>query len=544
VSDVVESAEDGAQDDEADLEERSFLTQFRPELFIEHRGWRSLKRILTSRGGGSYGLAGPRGGGKTWMMEKALAEARENEGMGVWFPSPSEYEPTAFLAALSDVVAARYEEFYDKLTGRLTRAAFQRNLLLAMGGTALAYTAIVLLVSGAGEWLASSSVPLWFSPLNAFLLLAAIAGLTFVVMGFRGARRDRKGLGRLRRSAEELRRQVRYTVNATEGTELGLDGGFSGVKAGLKRVRTNQLVERPATLSSLIHNFRAFVEGVAEVVNGPVVIAIDELDKMSDAERVGQLFRDIKGIFEIPGAYFLVSLSDEAARALGLGAVRGRNEFNSSFYTVISLPPLPPAECAELLIQRNPDFDRTCGLAIGVLTGGVSREVARVAEAVRSEGEEDVTVEMTVRLALALELEAFAAQALETESGDGDAERARVRFFDFLEEVRVSLDAPQEVFSATLRAGWDLNHDSTRWQGGLNEEWRRLLVRLAVGWLLAACPAVLDEEIATAELQSIVSTTATSATVGRLRLEAFMAAKGLSYWPAVPAGAAEDGRVG
>lgn len=526
MSDVVEVPEQSSEglENGSTGEARSFLTQFRPELFVPHRSWRSLERILTSRGGGSYGLSGPRGAGKTWMMEKALREAKERDGVGVWFPSPSEYEPSAFLAALSDVVAARYEDYYDRRSGRLGRRALLRYFAFVGGGFALAYTAFALLITGTGEYLSHSGLS-WLTPFNVFLVIAIVVGLALLVQGFVGAIRDRKGLGRLRRKAEGLRREVRYTINATEGTEFGLDGGYAGIRAGLKRASSQQLVERPATLSTLIHNFRAFVEEMAEAVKGPVIIAIDELDKMSDAERVAQLFRDIKGIFEIPGAYFLVSLSDEAARALGLGAVRGRNEFNSSFYTVISLPPLPPAECAELLIQRNADFDRACGRAIGVLTGGVSREVARIAEAIDLKQEGDETVERVINLALALELEAFASQVLEADgSGDldgGDADRVRIRFFDCLEKIRASLSGPREAFAETLRSGWDLNHDSARWQESLQEEWRRLLVRLAVGWLIADRPAVLEDDEAAAELQSIVAVTATSATVGRLRLESF-----------------------
>ena len=84
---------------------------------------------------------------------------------------------------------------------------------------------------------------------------------------------------------------------------------------------------------------------------GPVLIAIDELDKMTDPDRMRALLRDVKGIFEVPGVHFLVSLSHEALRSLKLGAIDERNEFNSSFYTVLELPPLSPLDCEGLLWQ-------------------------------------------------------------------------------------------------------------------------------------------------------------------------------------------------
>ena len=523
----VEAPEDG--EPTGDDGKRSLFTQFRPEFFVEHPSWCSLEQILRAKRGGSYGLAGPRGAGKTWMMEKALREAEEENGVGVWFPSPSEYEPTAFLAALSDVVATRYEAYYDRLTGRLSRAALLRYFLFVGGGATLVYLAVILLITGVSEHLWRGDVPPWLNPLSVVLVLLAVLGGFLIVNGFIGFVRDRQGRGRVRREAQDLRRQVRYTVSTTENTELGLKGGYSGIGASLKRAHERQMVERPATLSSLIHNFRDFVEAMADAVDGSVVIAIDELDKMSDASRVAQLFRDIKGIFEIPGAYFLVSLSDEAARALGLGAVRSRNEFNSSFYTVISLPPLSPAECLGLLSLRDPGFDEVCGLAIGVLTGGVSREVTRVAELVRSQAGPTDSVNETVRLAIGEELDAFADRVLEANTvggnsaiGDGD----RVRFFDSLGKARKAL-VGEAAIADVASAGWELNGESIGWNELFAEEWRRVLLRLAVAWLIAEHPELLEDADATRELQQVVKTAAASAAVGRLRLEAFVAERQL-----------------
>lgn len=469
------------------------------------------------------------------MMKKALREAEESDGVGVWFPSPSEYEPTAFLAALSDVVAARYQAYYDSRNRRLTRASLRRNVLYTYGGLTLAYAALVLLVTGAGDSLTRTGLPHWFNTLNALFLLVGVIGLFLLGSGVRGFLRDRSGLGRIRRKAEDLRRQVRYTVNATENTELGMDGKFSGIGARLKHVHERQLVERPATLSSLIHNFRAFVEEMAKTVKGPVVITIDELDKMSDASRVAQLFRDIKGIFEIPGAYFLVSLSDEAARALGLGAVRARNEFNSSFYTVISLPSLPPAECLTLLKGRDPEFDEVCGLAIGVLAGGIPREVVRVAELVRSRRETRGSLQETVEVVVGEELDAFAAQVLAAcpesqEEPVGDADR--LFFFEELDQIRGALEDERDAFAEALRAAWKLNADHPGWEKRFGEEWRRVLVRLAVAWLLVARPGLLKEENALLELQQILIIAASASAVGRLRLEEFL----VTRQPSIPAG--------
>jgi hypothetical protein len=93
------------------------LAAFGPGLFLAQRPWQRLIDILPSGGGGSYGVAGPRGAGKSWLIANAKLWADRHKGLGVSFPSPSEYEPMAFLAAISDVVAQRFQEYYDNRTG-------------------------------------------------------------------------------------------------------------------------------------------------------------------------------------------------------------------------------------------------------------------------------------------------------------------------------------------------------------------------------------------------------------------------------------------
>jgi hypothetical protein len=493
----------------------SLLAPYRTEYFVTHDAWRGLKQILSDSGGGSYGISGPRGAGKTWMMERALAQAENEGGMGVWFPSPSEYEPISFLAAISDVVAARFEAYYDQRTHSPTRTARGRFLRTFTVGFALAYVGIALLVlSPTGSHFVSLT--------NLVLILMAFGGLVISAGAFRQFREGRAGLGRVRVEAEDLRTQVRYTVTARDNEEAGLNVGYGGLGALLKRARERELIERPATLSSLIHNFRAFAEAIAKGVDGPVVIAIDELDKMSDSSRVAQLLRDIKGIFEIPGVYFLVSLSDEAAQALDLGSVRTRDEFNSSFYTVIALPLLDPGQCREVLAKRGSTFDADITSALAILSGGVSREFVRIADLVRLRKQRP-SVGEAVSVAVEEELRAFYQRVIETADASGpDADigdDARLAFCGAIETALSALNGDASALRACATAGWDLGAQ----QGGLNpkleEEWRRLLVRLAIAGVIDSQPELLQMPESAAALQRVVQDASTSAAVGRWQLE-------------------------
>lgn len=498
---------------------RSLLAPYGEEIFLEHRSWRSLLRILQTRGGGSYGLSGARGAGKTWMMEKARRWAKQGKGVGVWFPSPSEYEPIAFLGAISDVVAAQYEAYYDELTGRPTRAARRRYFVVGGLGAALIYLASGLVIAD----LSGSLETVRLSPVIVVAIGLFVPAILLLLNARTRVREDREGLGRIRRAAEELRLQVRYVVTTKESSEMGAEGGPQGLTGRLKRARERELVERPATLSSLIQNFRAFVELMAAGVEGPVVIAIDELDKMADAVRVAQLLRDIKGIFDIPGAYFLVSLSDEAARTLQLGAVRTRNEFNSSFYAVITLPPLTPEQCLAVLRKRAADFDGPTGLAIGVMTGGVPREIVRIAERVYDAS--SVSAEQAVRIAMEDELDTFMEQVLVTADQRGNAAPAmqdeeRLALYDSVESARSGIRDDPSRLSSLVTNAWDLNADSEAWRLEFREEWRRILVRLGVAGLMMTQSSQLRDAHKTAELQETVKLAAKSAAVARAQFAA------------------------
>jgi hypothetical protein len=491
---------------------KTILSPFRADLFVSHATWVELVRILNGQGGGSFGLSGPRGAGKSWMMGEAIHWAESQQGLGVWFPSPSEYEATAFLAALSDVTATRFEHDYDRRTGRTTRLA-RRRLAKGMATSLGLLIVSFLVVYALNRYFLAATLALGPpAALGAIAVWLAIRTLSQL-------REDRSPAGRVRRAAEELRQQVRFIVTTKESSEFGGDASQFGLTARLRRARERQLVERPATLSSLIHNFRAFAESVADVMDGPVVIAVDELDKMSDPVKVAGLLRDIKGVFEIPGVYFLVSLSDEAARSLSLGALRTRDEFNSSFYTVLTMPPLSPQQTVDLLRRRDEHFDEQLAKAFGVLSGGIPREIVRLSDAARANGPQQPSWRQHVVEAMQAEAAAFledvlADQALQSHD--------KLKLWRRINDI----DAADATTFADIAWGflhsWNLNEDSTAWQSLYQEQWRRLILRLTIAGLLIARPERPLDGPALAELQRATRTAASAAIVARARVAEYV----------------------
>lgn len=495
-----------------DLEQTVFRA-FEHGEFIEWAPWVRLRKILMSNGG-SYGISGPRGSGKSWLMLRAIEDARQSPGpsgrlgVGLWYPSPSEYDPRAFLASLAEGLANEIDRRHRRLYG--TQNKLGRFWTIAIAVLLLASVATLLTQFAWPDWGAYAAAGV--------AALAAVA--IFVVVLLRARHPER----RLVREAAIVRERARYSTTRREASEVGAEGG-RGIVARVGSSKETELVERTATLSTLVNDFRALAEQAGEVV-GRVVVAIDELDKMTDPKGVTDLLRDIKGVFEVPRVHFLVSVSDEAARTLNLGALAGRNEFNSSFYTVIELPPTRPQECAELL-QRRGRVPPDVAHALAVIAGGNPREVLRLAELVGpATTGPDAVVRALREETNALRREIVTADGKELKDDDG---YVTFRLMEQASRIGAFNDIPEEAVESPARivdlgeralteALWEPDWVDEGWNDRFQEAWRRLLVRLAVAGRLCGSQSIVRE--ADLELlQGVMVAASQSSDVGRIVLE-------------------------
>jgi hypothetical protein len=513
---LLDPTEDGAGSPE------SVITVFRAFETCEFRewpGWIRLRSVLASNGG-SYGLSGPRGAGKTWLMHRAVVWARGDDGseqepnptlgLGLWYPSPSEYDPLAFLASLTDSLSAEIKRRYRKQhpireTLRANRV-FTIGLPLLVGAAVFSLPLAFFGHSALSRWA-------WFTTaVAAGFLTALLLRLPTAILP--QLRKEE----RLVREATLASERARYTATRRETDELGAEAG-KGVVGRFRTARERELVERPATLSSLVTDFRALAEQAGEVT-GRVVIAVDELDKMDDPEKVRALLRDIKGVFEVPKVHFFVSVSDEAARSLNLGALAGRDEFNSSFYTVFELPPATPEACAELL-QSRAGVPRDVALALAILAGGNPREVVRLADLV---GDVRTAAEATTRAlreeALSLRRQIVTSVAVEGELGI--APEARVGAFHNLDEAAFeSATGLNDLASKALNDElWTPTWRNEAWERRFGEAWQRLLIRIAVAGEIISSARIVQDQDAGLLLQNVVVVASQSAQVARIVLEA------------------------
>ena len=286
----------------------SAFRAFSSSEFVEWGPWRQLERILQSNGG-AYGISGPRGAGKSWLIQRGVSAARDRNGLGLWFPAPSNYDSEAFLRAFANDLSA-------ELQRRFPKGAPHWSDRLASWWTVAVGCALVGL---AGENLLTTP-PSAREGIGLYMTSLATVGLSLVIGGTLGVLRRRNVGHHLFRQACMLQEHVRYaeTQSRSEGASIGVSSKVFSISSEQARERT--LTERPATRASLTYDVRALLQLVATRTRAPVVVGIDELDKIHDPKDAKKLLRDIKGIFEIEGVHFLVSVSDEARRSLSLAS--------------------------------------------------------------------------------------------------------------------------------------------------------------------------------------------------------------------------------
>jgi hypothetical protein len=108
----------------------TLYSAYEASLFVKNPVSTRICAIVRANRGGNYGLCGPRGAGKSWLMQAAKDEAEKAGGVGLWFPSPSEYDALSFLASISDVFAQRYIDYYIGLSPYATQTRRRQWLLL------------------------------------------------------------------------------------------------------------------------------------------------------------------------------------------------------------------------------------------------------------------------------------------------------------------------------------------------------------------------------------------------------------------------------
>jgi Cdc6-like AAA superfamily ATPase len=376
-----------------------FDSQFAPTLVgigvdqaISSSSHAEIVQFITEHPTSAIGIAGPRGVGKSTLMQKLITGGKR-DSIGVRIPAPKRYEPGALVRLIHSSVAqeilhpgAGLHAINDSTRGR---RSLLRRVMIGFFFVAVA-VGILVIWSNDNEHQASSDSSGWrVGTLTVVCIAAAGAWLGLVIrslwLGLWALRPEvvlasslapstRQELVRLARRELEY---LRYTATAQSKSGVGLKLGIFDL-SGEDQLN---LAERQPSEADSVERLRQFLRELTRVADRRVVICLDELDKMDKPEDVVAVVNGIKDLFHIRRVHVLVSVSTDAMHSFAARGVLVRDVFDSAFDTVVEVRRLSPEESADLLSRRATDFSFPAMYFCHAWSGGHPRDLIRAARA-------------------------------------------------------------------------------------------------------------------------------------------------------------------
>jgi hypothetical protein len=354
-----------------------------------------VERLADSVSSASVGISGPRGVGKStlirWICE-GKDTTRRFPFLGLYVAAPVDYEARDFLihlyASLCRAVLA--DSRLCRQSADRKRAFWRMRDPLAAAILAVAGFVTLSRTEALRGWRLMASRTehrLWdVVPALAFTVAALL--IIQYVRRLRAARDD----SQLATDARASLRRLRYQLTETGSLSTGLNAP-GGVTLGASRSR--QLTENQLSLPELVTDYRHFAEKVVSAIQDSaistdadtaskarLVIGIDEIDRIDPAERAERFLNDIKAIFGIPYSFYIASLSADALATFERRVITARSAFDTAFDSVIRIEPIDLRTARYLLERRAIGLPYPFVALCHILSGGVPRELMRVARTV------------------------------------------------------------------------------------------------------------------------------------------------------------------
>jgi len=205
--------------------------------------------------------------------------------------------------------------------------------------------------------------------------------------------------------------------------------GFKGISLGQSSTRA----ARDLTLSGLTARYLEFIKLICEQYNGKVIIVIDELDKIHEPDQVKALLTEIKGALFSKGCFYLMSISEDAARSFRYRLTSGRDIFESTFDEILEIKQMDVQAGSAMLSKREENLEvsnklpQECLALLILFGGGIPREVIREARnlSLQMNDTDEQPYSWAARLLLQEEILNWISHFGETNLNGGDTIRLR-----------------------------------------------------------------------------------------------------------------------
>jgi hypothetical protein len=320
-------------------------------LYVETPAVSELTSLLRSLGRASVAISGPRGVGKTELLQ-AYCQGRYTSFTGasdlaILVSAPVQYDPRDFVLHLYATTCQRVLSFVHELQSSSGNRPLQARWQDEVGLKGYMNKSTLF----------DSDIP----------LATDIQSL----------------------SNSAATRLVRVRHLQTIGGEVS---GTLGTKwLGLGTKESMSWAAQPLTYPEIVTDLTNFLQETARVLRlstkagkspSRVLVAIDELDRMGSGDHVRAFLNEVKAIFMAEGCFFLVSVSEDALRSFDLSGVGTREVFDSAFDEIIRVDYLSHALASSLLRKYVVGLSEQYIALVYVLSGGVARELLRVTRSI------------------------------------------------------------------------------------------------------------------------------------------------------------------
>ncbi|GLY93193.1 hypothetical protein Acsp02_04490 [Actinoplanes sp. NBRC 103695] len=353
---------------------------FDPLYEIPTSATRRLRALINGMPGGSVGVAGPRGVGKSTVLGSLCEHGRPEPGLRLLVSAPVEYSPREFLLHLYARVCR------EALTWRADGGEPPDPIDSVLSARSNRVNYAISGVVGAGALLIFTTTAFGHALNNSQILAVVLATAAVALAAQTWSRRPTRKRG-LAAGSLSLEAAARDRLNEIE-YQQSISGEWSGtikVPAGLESTlkRASGFVRQPKNLPEIVDSLRQFLRMIAAEQNPEattrLIIGIDELDKIESEERAQQFLNDIKSIFGVPGWHFLVSVSEDAMASFERRGLPFRDAFDSAFDEIVSIDYLSFQECSDLLSRRTTEIPVPFKGLSFCLSGGLPRDLIRAA---------------------------------------------------------------------------------------------------------------------------------------------------------------------
>ena len=379
-----------------------------------------MRRKIEKMSSGCIGVSGLRGSGKSTLIrdfcshrygtpKRSASDFTELPGLRLMVQAPLRYDAREFLiyqytclckAVLTDVrLNPTSFVHHIVLPLLLPRSIRPGTLLRGLSGIALLAAAGILAYRAAvSRW----PVPSW--PPRTWELLGAVTAVVAAMAVF--GWRTRQALIEVRQivtlAADAQSRLEQLHFQRTDTRSRG--GTLSGpMGTGLNLTSTRAFVEQMMTLPELIDDYRDFAERVVAALQQTVgsdrhktdlrlVIGIDEMDQIEDAQGADRFLKELSSVFGIPHCVYLISVSPDTLAATDQRMVPLKTSSGGLFDEMVWIEPLDLPQASDLLDHRVIGLPAAFIALCYVLSGGLPRDLLRVARAIFTTGGDSANV--------------------------------------------------------------------------------------------------------------------------------------------------------